>query len=162
VLEDYEEDDNLLDMASKVINENKELGFIDLDKVSFIKLKKVLKRNHILGRCVLLGDRTEFLTGKRYMIEMPEVFYQLNIDQQKIVMEHELYHIDEEMKGLVQHDIGEFNKIVDKYGLDWYDVLKEGRKKNKELQEINKKKLELEKQKKKLEKEMEKVEKKVS
>lgn len=42
-------------------------------------------------------------------------------EQLKILLEHELMHIgiDGERKFIVPHDVEEFRKIIDKYGMDW-------------------------------------------
>lgn len=146
----YEKDDTLKVLAQKVINEEEKLSYIELDKIVFVKLNKIVKSGHVLGRTVLLGERTEFLTGKRFMIEMPKVFYELSDEQKYIVMEHELKHIHTDNEKLVDHDIGEFRHIIDKYGLDWYEVYKYG-------QNLLKKKIEIEKLEKKLAKEKEKL-----
>ena len=124
----YELDDNLKQRAIRIIKECPNLSHVDLSKIAFVKINKHLKGNHVLGRCALLGVRTEFLSNKRFMIEMPYVYFKLNEKQKDIVMEHELMHISEDNKKLIDHDIGEFNEIVDKYGLDWYEAYKFGQK----------------------------------
>mgnify|MGYP001613382203 FL=1 len=122
----FEFDDDLKKRAQKIIEQEPKLDHIKLDKVCFTKIDKTLKGGHILGICVLLGFRTEFLSGKRFMIEMPPVYYELNEKQKDIVMEHELMHISKNNKRLVEHNIGEFKIIVEKYGLDWFEAFKKG------------------------------------
>lgn len=142
----YEYDENVKLIAQEVIKNEPKFEYINLDKVVFCKINKIIKSGHILGKISHLGKRAEFLTGKRFMMEMPEAFYDLNEKQKMIVVAHELCHIHEDNENLIDHDIGEFRYIIDTYGLDWYEIFKEG--------EINvKKKIEIEKLKKKLAKE---------
>lgn len=39
--------------------------------------------------------------------------------QIEILLEHELMHIDPSGKGTVPHDLEDFKKIIEKYGVDW-------------------------------------------
>lgn len=111
-------------MAKEVIKKNPEFSYINMDDLVFVRISKHLKAESVLGQCVFLSPRTQFLAEKTYMMEFPPVFDTLNDKQKYIVVEHELTHIPADGVGLVQHDIGEFRKIVEKYGLDWFDTYK--------------------------------------
>jgi len=117
-------DNGLSVLAQSIIDENS-LDYINIEEIVFVKYLKDIKSGDVLGRCCLLGDRTQFLSDKKFMIEFPPEYYKLTSDQQRRVMHHELLHIHPKGDRLVDHDIQEFLEIAEKYdGLDLYKKIK--------------------------------------
>ena len=137
-MQTYKIANDIRERAIKIIKDVKELNHIVVDNIIFVRTTKHIKGDHVLGCCVFLNDRTQFLSNKKYMVEFPPVFDTLKEKQQDIVIEHELYHIPLEEKGLVEHDIGEFRKIVDKYTLEWFQIYQEAESNIKLLKEKDK------------------------
>lgn len=126
--------EDIKEIAKQFISEHDNFSYLDMDEIVFVRTKKHIKSGNVLGQCALLSDRTRFLTEKIYMIEFPPVFDSLTDAQKLIVLEHELTHIlpaefdekgNEKPRKLRDHDIGEFNEIIRKYGLDWVNVYKD-------------------------------------
>lgn len=121
--------DEMRDLAQKVIEENPEdFDWIDYDNIKFGFLESD-KRKHSKGRmihgeCKKTNTEVKALTGFDFIIK----FYEPNIaymtdEQREILMYHELLHATMRNGGaaIVPHDyiIGEFKKVVDKYGIEW-------------------------------------------
>lgn len=140
-------------IAEKLIKEYDDLRHIDTDKLVVCRLKKHIKGDDVLGRCVLLSERTKFLTDKAFMLEFPIIFDSLNDTQKKIVVRHELLHISPEGDKLMPHQIGEFFTIVNEFGLQWLDTYKDIEKRINNLEEAER----LEKAAHKLQKQKEKL-----
>lgn len=140
----YAED--IKQIAEELIEQLDEFNNINIEDINFIRTSKHIKSDFVLGQTILLNDLIQFLTGKKFIIQLPPVFDTLTDKQKSIVIEHELHHLPtEDEKGLVQHDIGEFRSIINKYGVDWINIVKESEEKVKKLKEIEKKKKEQEK-----------------
>lgn len=135
----YTHAEDIKEIAKKVAKENKDVfSHINFNEVVFCRTTKHISGDYVLARCNLLSDKTTFLTEKKYLIEFPPIFGTLTEEQQKIVVEHELYHIAPESKGLINYDIGEFKAIIDKFGLDWLETYKQSNEKIKLLKEKEK------------------------
>ena len=65
-------DNGLSVLAQSIIDENS-LDYINIEEIVFVKYLKDIKSGDVLGRCCLLGDRTQFLSDKKFMIDH---FYQ--------------------------------------------------------------------------------------
>lgn len=156
----YEDiNDEMRPIAEKVIKE-KGLDYINLDKVIFTKMNRNIKsdKQFVLARCVMMGRRTEFLTGKKYMIEFTPVHYspEFTEEDREIVLWHELLHIPKKGKFLVPHEYEEFVCIMKEHSTKLFDIIGIANKKIKEQKETEKK---IREEKKKLEKDKEKVKK---
>lgn len=80
----------------------------------------------VLGECVLVKDQYKWCVPYDFMI----FIYEPNIigltrKQKRILIMHELMHIgidadsDDIKFKIIPHDIEEFQKIIDRYGLNW-------------------------------------------
>ena len=137
----YEYAEDVKKIAEELIEKLDKFSHIDIDTINFIRTSKHIKSDFVLGQTMLLNDLMEFLTGKKFIIQVPPVFDTLTKEQKSITIEHELHHLPtKDDKGLIQHDVGEFRVIIDKYGIDWVNVVKESEEKVKKLKEIEKKK----------------------
>ena len=144
----YQIADDIAKLAKEVISEYDDLKHVNLDRVVVCRIKKHIKGgDDVLARCVLLNDRTTFLTNKKYMLEFPIVYDSLSDLQKKIIVRHELLHIDPEEKGIIPHQIGEFFSIINEFGMDWINTYKDVNEKIKLLKQKEK----IEKKQKKLE-----------
>ena len=141
----YEYAEDIKKIAEQVIEEVEELKHINLKNIDFVRTSKHISRDYILARCRLLDDLIQFITDKKYIIECPPIFDTLKETTKFIVIEHELYHIPDDEKGLIQHNVGEFMSIIKKYGLNYVNEYELATKKVKKLKEIEKKKKQQEK-----------------
>jgi len=134
----YKFAEDIKEQSKELIATIDNLKHIDIEKVVFCRINKHLSGDHVLGQIAFMSDRTQFLTGKKYVIEFPPVFDTLNEQQQNIVIEHELSHIPVEEVGLIPHDIGEFRAIINKYGIDWINTMAESEEKVKLIKQKEK------------------------
>lgn len=118
----YVIDNEVKEVARQLIKENN-IFFIDIEKVVFVKIDKDIKSGDVLGRCALISDRNYFLHGKRFFIEFPPAFYELDKVNQRRVIHHELLHIHPDGDKLRDHDIQEFIEIMKAYGIEYVQLL---------------------------------------
>ena len=102
-----------------------------LGKCFFIRPEiRIIINNSILRLCNLgmvdkdqLVGLEDMLCDIRYMIVLNDVAIDdIGVDKkrmERIVLHHELLHIDPSMDGNVQHDIQDFAWIIDRYGSHW-------------------------------------------
>ncbi len=142
-------DESLRGLAATCIEQNEiRLGHIELDKILFGRVfghkGKWLGKIYYLGKppvsllaedTVLALQRLGYLAGVDHELlkEQLDFRYKIvlnddkirNVDNaliatiEKIVLTHELGHIDADMEGLVKHDLEEFKFIADSYGTHW-------------------------------------------
>ena len=130
--------DDARELAKEVVKDTPELSHIDFEKIVFVRTTKHIKGDYVLAQCVFIPDKLQFISNKTYMIELPPVYDTLNEKQKRIVLEHELYHIPADEKGLIPHSVGEFKCIIDKYGLDWLETFSKANENIKILKEKEK------------------------
>lgn len=144
-------------IAGKLIEEIDEFKNINLEYIDFVRTSRHISGDYVLAQCRLLDSLTQFLINKYYIIIIPPVFDTLDEETKKIVTEHEISHIPTDVEDfgnkIIKHDIGEFRKIINKYGLDYVNRVADAEEKIKKLKEIEKKK----KQQEKLEKDKDEV-----
>lgn len=118
-------------LGQKVIAHFPEFAFI---RAYGIKIGYVVSDERKQGEKVTYADcRKVTEVFKAYLpYDFIITFYErntgfLNENQQKILMFHELQHIDIGEKGLKvrPHDVEDFKNILEKYGLDWAEAGKE-------------------------------------
>lgn len=143
--EKFEFAEDVKEIAQKLVIELEEFKHINIEEIDFVRTTKHISGDYVLAQCRLLDSLMRFLTDKKYCIIIPPVFDTLNDNVKMIVTEHELSHISEDGNKLIAHDIGEFRKIIKKYGLDYVQQVEEAEEKIKKLKEIEKKKKQQEK-----------------
>lgn len=127
----YEFSEELKDMAEELIEKVPEFRNIKVlaPKIAYMvsDQKKTSKGMTVHGDCEKVKPKMKRIMPYDYII----TFYTNNIkhmtsDQLRILMMHELYHIDcgEDDEGNLScnirpHDIQDFRFVTDKYGLDW-------------------------------------------
>lgn len=128
--ENYSISEEYRELAEIVIEEHEDLWWlrtadVRIDYLSSTKEKKS-KGKFILGECQLVKEIYKVYVPYDFFI----IFYEPNLegltyDQLKIVMYHELLHVNvkdtdgEPQYDVNPHDIEDFRKVIDKYGLDW-------------------------------------------
>jgi len=136
----WELDPNLRTLAANLIRKYpEELGYVDLDKVMFVRCKNAPAQFDWLGKCfklstaiklipqyvaALMGRETEMDNlDLRYIIALNEDRYTETQGPADKLLEgivfHELLHIDPDMEKLVKHNIQDFSSILDKFGVHW-------------------------------------------
>lgn len=141
----YEYAEDVKEVAEKLIEGEDKFKHIDINDIIFLKTDKHISGGHVLGRTHELINMVQFITDKKYVIEVPPVFYTKNEKVKEIIVKHELMHIPvgkvgEEQKGLVRHDIEDFREIIKEFGMEWIQEVEDAKKKVKKLKEIEKKK----------------------
>ena len=121
-MENFEIDNELNLLAKTIINEK----FEELTELNILVLlsdrEKKTKYNKTFAECIKQNDLQCFLNGYDYVIVVYEPNTALlTLEQMKILLEHELMHIDYNgtEKGLKPHDTEDFREIIDAYGIDW-------------------------------------------
>lgn len=126
----YEISQELETLAQKVILDK----HLDLDN---IKIKYILVypgiSKKVAGRCVLSNPMIKLFGDCDYIIQMSgDLWNALDNNRQKILMWHELLHVfpvNNEKTGeldykLRDHDIKDFNVIIQAEGIGWFNELK--------------------------------------
>lgn len=118
------------ELAQEVIQEKPDLEWLTKADVSIAFMRsdkeKKSKGKLVFGECILVNELYKSFCPYDFLI----VIYEQNIselsrDQVKILLYHELLHVgvDEKngqlKKRIVPHDIEDFRKIIDQYGIDW-------------------------------------------
>lgn len=126
--EDYSIAEDYAEMANDIIREKRpdilEAG-ITVGFLSCSKEKRKGKTHLVLGECRKVSGWQEVFCPYDFII----IIYDLNCegltdDQMKILIWHELEHIDIDEHGdhyVAPHDIEDFRDIIDAHGLDWAD-----------------------------------------
>lgn len=131
-IRDAEVADDLAELGNKIIARIPELHFInDLDiKVGYVRSfeRKTKDGKVIMGDC----RKVNKIYGAYIPYDFIITFYEPNIvllsdNQLKILMWHELKHIDVGDKGFTirPHDIEDFYSIIDEHGTRWNEFNKE-------------------------------------
>jgi len=85
------------------------------------------------GRCYRANKHIKFFADLDYIIEISgELWHQLDEETMKLLVLHELLHIHvgyNDKKAsyifkLKDHDVKDFQYIISKYGIDWFNKLK--------------------------------------
>lgn len=130
--ENYSISTKYQEMAETVIKEYEELNWIAtadvrIDYISSLKDKRKSGRP-VLGECMLVKEIYKCYVPYDFLI----VIYEPNVhgltdEQMKILLYHELLHVDvtdvegEPQYKVAPHDIEDFRTIIDKFGMDWAD-----------------------------------------
>lgn len=122
---DCEESPYLRELAGRIIDRFSELSHIDefigRENICFVMSyePKTKRGRQILADCRAVKGPYRALVDYQFII----TFYEPNIqdlseNQQKILMLHELKHIQEDGK-IRPHDVEDFSDILHRYGIDW-------------------------------------------
>lgn len=126
----YSASNEYREMAERVIEEHEDLHWLKMadvriDFISSTKMKKS-KGKFILGECQLVKEIYKVYVPYDFLIIIYEPNVEgLSYEQLEIVMYHELLHVNvkdtdgEPQYDVNPHDIEDFRKVIDKYGLDW-------------------------------------------
>jgi hypothetical protein len=118
-------------LANKVIKKNKDLfSLIREQKISIGYCYSDLEKKKANGRTFAECRKVPAIYKTWLRYDFIIVFYEPNTmlmdeEQLEILMQHELMHIgisDDGKLMIVPHDIEDFRRIIDDYGLDWSDV----------------------------------------
>ena len=127
---DYQISDEYRELAETVIGEREDLAWIRsagvrIDYVTSLKEKKSGNRC-VHAECKKINDFQQVYCPYDFVIViyLPNVAH-MSVEQKKILLWHELLHIDfrEGDSGtrfcIRHHDIEDFKTIIRQYGLDW-------------------------------------------
>lgn len=126
--------DEYTEIGNEVLNTFEELNDVRFSKATIVFLvSQHKKRSHgevVCAQCERVADKYKWSIPADYTITVFEPNVEGFTDEQKrILMFHELMHIDigmndagEEVYGIKDHDLKDFRTIIDTYGVDWNEV----------------------------------------
>lgn len=118
------------DIAADLIATEDALAYIRNSDVQIVYLasdmEKRSKRRLVYAQCEKVPDRFRWAVPCEFTITVFEPNVERFTDEQmRILLFHELLHVgidldgNEEQYYIVPHDIEDFRKIINEYGLDW-------------------------------------------
>ncbi len=125
----YEISDEIKDLSKEIIVSEK-MSFPNT-RIEYVKVYPHISKT-IAGRCTKANHHVKLFSDNDFIIEVSgELWDVLDLETQKILLLHELLHIKvtenkkgEKVLGLHDHDIKDFNRIISKYGVDWFNKIK--------------------------------------
>ena len=87
----------------------------------------------VAGRCIRSSDELKFFSDNDYIIEISgELYDSMDDNTRYILMYHELMHVlplmDDQTGDykytIRQHDLQDFSRVINKYGVDWINQIK--------------------------------------
>jgi hypothetical protein len=125
------ESDELVDIANKVITENK------LDYLNDVKIKYLLVDKQISKTCpckvIKANDDLKYFSEMDYIVKFSfDIWSKIDDETKDALMLHCLCHLlvctsekdDERQLKIADHDIKDFALVVKKYGSDWFKTFK--------------------------------------
>lgn len=119
------------DIGDKVI-QDKGLALDDID-IAYIKVYPNISKTKV-ANCRVANHREHFFTdGADYIISVSgDIWDHLDDERREILVWHELEHVHPEYnedKGeynfkVRNHDIEDFQSIIEEHGVDWFDEMK--------------------------------------
>lgn len=107
-------------LASEIIKDDNDrlgLALIRLEDIQFVRIQGKESKKYADIRKI--GYPAKLFTNKIFLISFYDIFDELPIEKKKIVIAHELMHIDMVNDKLKKHDVEDFRDIIRVYGLDW-------------------------------------------
>jgi len=101
-------------------------------RIKYVQVYPLINKK-TAGRCMLANPMMKLFGDCDYIIQMSgDLWEQLDEDRQKILMWHELLHVfpiqnpktGEYNFRLREHDIMDFNVIINTHGTDWFTEIK--------------------------------------
>lgn len=128
--EKYYSNEEYAEIAQEVIDSHDDLNWLKvadvrIDYISCLKQKKASGMD-VFGECRLVKDIEKLYCPYDFLIIIYEkAIEHFSLDQLKILIYHELLHIDVDDKdgepkySVNPHDVQDFRAVIDKYGLEW-------------------------------------------
>ena len=126
----YTQSEEYAELGAEVIREHPDLEWILTAEVSIGFLSSDQDKTHhgreVLGECTLVKPMYKPYCPHDFVITIydPNVA-EMTREQLKILMYHELLHVGVDDKTgdpkykIVPHDIEDFRRVIDRYGVDW-------------------------------------------
>ena len=118
----YKEDPLLEHFLQEVISSDAfGLGWVNQDNIKIIRVENKSPRE--IAKIQVLDFPASIFTDKHFIISVyASKFDCLDEQRQKLVLIHELLHINSEKeRSLMKHDKEDFRKILLKFGVDWIE-----------------------------------------
>ncbi len=120
------------EIAQDLIDNEPDLAYIKDSQATIVYLTSEHEKREngkpVLGQCEKIPDKYKWSVPCDFTITIFEPNVErLTEEQIRILLFHELLHIkidvdgNEEKYGIHPHDVEEFRKIIDRYGVDWSD-----------------------------------------
>lgn len=127
----YVESPEVKEVSNQVLAKDTSV-FIDNARIGYLLVYPNISKT-VAGRCIKASKEVKFFSDYDYLIQMSgELWDSLDDNLQYILTLHELLHIhvDYDKEGepvykLRDHDVKDFSCIINEYGLDWLNALRE-------------------------------------
>lgn len=108
-------------IAEKIVADKKDLQtYIDIDNIEFVEREK--DRKGMFAEIRKNNFPTTLYIQKDFTLSAFAAFETLNDKKKEIVIYHELLHIDpEDPSKLIKHDVEDFKKVLEEFGISWLD-----------------------------------------
>lgn len=126
----FEKSAELREIADKVIT--KEGMNLSPAKIEYLLVYPYISKT-VAGKCIKANSELKYFSDNDYLIEISgELFDALDEDSRYVLMYHELMHvlpIMDDQTGdwkytIRQHDLQDFSRLINKYGVDWINRIK--------------------------------------
>lgn len=126
----FEKSSELREIADKVIT--KEGMNLSPAKIEYLLVYPYISKT-VAGKCIKANSELKYFSDNDYLIEISgELFDALDEDSRYVLMYHELMHvlpIMDDQTGdwkytIRQHDLQDFSRLINKYGVDWINRIK--------------------------------------
>lgn len=126
----FSEDDSLVQLANKVVEQHK-LDYMNAARVRYLLVDPFISKT-CHARCIRANDELKHFANVDYLIEFSKSMWD-SIDDatREILMYHEMLHIlikvskGKQSFALADHNVKDFSAIIKKYGVDWFEQLKD-------------------------------------
>lgn len=114
------------EMANQLIKSEPILSYLDGAPINIIYLESTLRKKGngkiTLGECEKVKEKNKWSIPCDFTITIfaPNVVG-MTEDQLKILMMHELMHINKDYTSAKPHDLEDFKYIVERFGVNWAD-----------------------------------------
>jgi predicted metallopeptidase len=117
-------------IAQDLIDTEPDLAYIKDSQVTIVYLSSEHEKREngrlVFGQCEKVPEKYKWAVPCDFTITIFEPNVERLTDEQiRILMMHELMHIkivvdgNEEQYGIHPHDVADFRKIIDRFGVDW-------------------------------------------
>jgi len=126
------ENDKIRDIFKHVVDNDADIRYnIDGATIELVKIYPNISKTTV-ARVIRTSKELKLFSGCDLLVEFSgELWDVLNDDVKKIVMEHELLHVQCKVNNkttevtyhLVDHDVKDFKSIIEQYGIDWFSEI---------------------------------------
>lgn len=116
--------DYYAEMAKGLIDTEEKLAYLQNAPITIVYLESTLRKRSkgrmTLGQCEKVQEKNKWGIPADFTITIFEPNVRgMSEEQLKIVVFHELLHINDDYLSVRPHDLEDFKYIIDRFGVDW-------------------------------------------